>query len=1192
MDLSGFTPGQRQAITHLDGPLLVCAGAGTGKTFTLTQRIAFALVGDPEHGIKPALESIDQALVITFTNKAAAELKSRFRGMLRSVGRFEDALKVDTAWVSTIHGMCSRILREHALELGIDPEFKLVMGADQEDALLRAINLAIHDADGYDRFQPLFDEYDTPGVKKMLKALIDAASCQTKGLDALEAGPEPDSTARMIYDLLDAAAALSIKGTKKTAESAELAVKKISDFIDQGRDEEEIPELIDSLGVGRLRGEAAAEMKEISAFLYDQAHMNKGRRLVDLLFELARKVDAHYRDILYAESMIDTSSLIRTTLQAFDEHPEIAKQYTERFKLIMVDEFQDTSQLQIDMIERIAGSAHAHLCTVGDSQQSIYRFQGADVEVYLKHKADMGKTGALMVELQDNFRSHEDILSFVRCICGRPGFFIEDFLDLQASRRGGDYKGSTPRIELALTMHERGASTQAVETQANHIAMRFRQLIDEGHKPSDMAILMGSTTKMSIYAEALRKQGIPSMAAGGSKFYESDHVKQCLSLVRALANPFDSISMMDVLSSDILPVSSDDLLLISTSFDPETGTPSRQSFAKFFLYAQTVPEGASPLLLHAMQVFRKAWGNLGRKKPSKVFMDFLIDSGWIDRLQIAGQEGQAILADILKLSRIIEGNEGNHCVDMAEISAALDASTESENEALGVLSVEGLQAVRLMTVHGSKGLQFPIVAVTDCYVSRKDGGPLALCADSSALYASLLPSGITDSKLKAKIELPEGQLHPGTAENLIGYRAKISEKNLRCSEAERRRLFYVAATRAEECLIIAISKQNSKTPNFKEIEADLLQSLFPGYSAFPDQSGVFDYGGSEPGVYTRYDVTKEESQDQKLEGEEPFKAAGQREQARPSSFLSQENFEGSPQEHLAVNDPPSTQKASESDEESVLLRENDFCKGMIIPLFQEANPIEIEPVSPRKDFFSYSSLPKIGKADDLSVNNEVVDSSEFHRSQYAIQEAPIDEKKGFVKNADSDKATDFGTAFHKTCEWIALQSELKKSQIYETAHRFAILFNLKNEARLFAALNNWLESDISKEAYGYSIIHPEAPFCTAIYEYFIEGEIDLLCYNDDTEALIVDYKTGGSISEPHNALYEKHKLQAQCYAYACLSRGFETVRLVFARVEQQDDSGMQIVNYVFSKNDLDNIRNEILKILKAGEQGETQNQLF
>lgn len=1190
MDLSGFTPGQRQAITHLDGPLLVCAGAGTGKTFTLTQRIAFALVGDPENGIEPALESINQALVITFTNKAAAELKSRFRGMLRSVGRFEDALKVDSAWVSTIHGMCSRILREHALELEIDPEFKLVMGADQEDALLRAINLAIHDANGYERFQPLFDEYDTSGVKKMLKALIAAASCQTKGLDALEAGPEPDSTVRMVYDLLDATAALSIKGTKKTAESAELAVKKISDFIDQERSEEEIPELIDSLGTGRLRGDAATEMKEISAFLHDQVHMNKGRRLADLLFELARKVDTHYRDILHAESMIDTSSLIRTTLQAFDEHPEIARQYTERFKLIMVDEFQDTSQLQIDMIERIAGTEHTHLCTVGDSQQSIYRFQGADVEVYLKHKEDMRETGALMVELQDNFRSHGDVLSFVRCVCGKPGFFIEDFLDLQASRRGGNYLGSAPRIELALTMHGKGASAQAVETQANHIAMRFRQLIDEGHKPSDMAILMGSTTKMSIYAEALRKQGIPSMAAGGSKFYESNHVKQCLSLLRTLANPFDSISMMDVLSSDILPVSSDDLLLTSTSFDPETGTPSRQAFAKAFLYAQTAPEGSSPLLLHAMQVFRKAWGNLGRTKPSKVFMDFLIDSGWIDRLQVAGQEGQAVLADILKLSRIIEAQEEDRCTDMAEISAALDASAESENEALGVLSVEGLQAVRLMTAHGSKGLQFPIVAVTDCYISKKDGGPLALCADSDALYASLLPSNVTDSKLKAKHELPEGRLHPGMAENLVNYRAKISEKNLRCSEAERRRLFYVAATRAEECLIIALTKQNAKSPNFKEIESDLLQALFPGFEAFPDESGTFDYGGSEPGTYTRYDVAKEDSRQQKAEDNVSVYAEKPSMQAISEMSPTQNTTASASMQHTLDIDVPTTAEKRAGVEciKPETAVEDGHLDGILIPIIEETEPIEVEPVSPRKGFFSYSSLPENPKAEATGKiaaehPGETLQSnpSETLQPKGEVIE-PIDENKGICKSADADKATDFGTVFHKTCEWIALQNEVTEAKIFEAANKFAMNFNLKNKARLHTAIKNWLESKIAKTAYGYNTIHPETPFCTALGDYFIEGEIDLLCYNDDTEALIIDYKTGGSVSEPYEALYEKHKLQAQCYAYATLSRGFEIVRLIFARVEQQCDSEMQSVEYEFSKNDLDGLRRALLEILESG----------
>ena len=136
MDLSRLRPGQLASIKHLDGPLLICAGAGSGKTFTLTQRITWALLPGSDTDGSSFLNSIDEALVITFTNKAAGEIKDRIRAALRAEGMMTEALKVDGAWISTIHGMCSRILREHALEAGLDPAFELVMGADCQICLL------------------------------------------------------------------------------------------------------------------------------------------------------------------------------------------------------------------------------------------------------------------------------------------------------------------------------------------------------------------------------------------------------------------------------------------------------------------------------------------------------------------------------------------------------------------------------------------------------------------------------------------------------------------------------------------------------------------------------------------------------------------------------------------------------------------------------------------------------------------------------------------------------------------------------------------------------------------------------------------------------------------------------------------------------------------------------------------------
>ena len=144
MNLSTCTPGQRQSIEHVSGPLLVSAGAGSGKTFTLTQRIAYALL--PESG--PAASGVDEVLAITFTEKAAAEIKARVKRTLRAEGLAEEALRVDGAWISTIHGMCARILRAHALDLGLDPAFGIMGDAERADLIADAIDDPWHGGTG------------------------------------------------------------------------------------------------------------------------------------------------------------------------------------------------------------------------------------------------------------------------------------------------------------------------------------------------------------------------------------------------------------------------------------------------------------------------------------------------------------------------------------------------------------------------------------------------------------------------------------------------------------------------------------------------------------------------------------------------------------------------------------------------------------------------------------------------------------------------------------------------------------------------------------------------------------------------------------------------------------------------------------------------------------------------------------
>ncbi len=412
MNLSTCTPGQRQSIEHVSGPLLVSAGAGSGKTFTLTQRIAYALL--PESG--PAASGVDEVLAITFTEKAAAEIKARVKRTLRAEGLAEEALRVDGAWISTIHGMCARILRAHALDLGLDPAFGIMGDAERAEAVADAIDGALGDDNDIiarGSYAALFDEYPArstmplaPSVASMLQALMDKAAGLRGGLDALDFGPSPAQASTLARELLLAyegvLPALERAGKSASAERARAAaadaVEALGAFLadaSAASDARALAAVVDgcaylpcTFGGADVKAEVKA-YQAVHARVAQNVALALAHPLASELMALAREVTARFEGAKRAACKLDNDDLLVRTLDAFERCPDIAARYERRFKLVMVDEFQDTSQLQIDMIARLAGPRCAHLCTVGDAQQSIYRFRGADVNVYEAHKKAM-----------------------------------------------------------------------------------------------------------------------------------------------------------------------------------------------------------------------------------------------------------------------------------------------------------------------------------------------------------------------------------------------------------------------------------------------------------------------------------------------------------------------------------------------------------------------------------------------------------------------------------------------------------------------------------------------------------------------------------------------------------------------------------------------------------------------------------
>ena len=392
MDLSTLMPQQLQIVKTLDRPLFVSAGAGSGKTFTLTRRIVYAL--SPESG--PFVEHLDQVLAITFTKDAAAEIRDRVRRALIDEGMDEEALTVDDAWISTIHGMCSRILRAHALELGIDPEFMVL--TDTDELMDQAVEHVLGRATEPDAapelaasLKALYAWYPMAGeggsfgggttIKGLVRDLLELSSQLPGGMDDVRvARGQADTSA-----LADAYRA-ALGASKAATEKAQTALDAIDAFEASGKTMADVARLMMSCTMPRASKAFPKEQVELLKAEAADAFINIvlacGGPALDALVGLARAVETEYRALKAGQSALDNNDLLRMAYEALRDYPAIRAAYEGRFKMVMIDEFQDTDQMQVDLIRYLTGAGERALCTVGDAQQSIYRFRGAEVEVF------------------------------------------------------------------------------------------------------------------------------------------------------------------------------------------------------------------------------------------------------------------------------------------------------------------------------------------------------------------------------------------------------------------------------------------------------------------------------------------------------------------------------------------------------------------------------------------------------------------------------------------------------------------------------------------------------------------------------------------------------------------------------------------------------------------------------------------
>lgn len=1191
MDLSTLMPQQLQVVKTLDRPLFVSAGAGSGKTFTLTRRIVYAL--SPESG--PFVEHLDQVLAITFTKDAAAEIRDRVRRALIEEGMDEEALTVDDAWISTIHGMCSRILRAHALELGIDPEFTVL--TDTDELMDQAVEHVLGRATAPDAapelatsLKALYAWYPMAGeggpfgngttIKGLVRNLLELSSQLPGGMDDVCVVRGCADTSA----LADAYRA-ALGASKATTEKAQVALEAIDAFEASGKTMADVARLMMSCSMPRASKMFPKENVELlkaeAADTFVNIVLACGDPALDALVGLARAVEAEYRALKADQSALDNNDLLRMAYEALRDYPAIRAAYEGRFKMVMIDEFQDTDQMQVDLIRYLTGAGERALCTVGDAQQSIYRFRGAEVEVFRRQERKVGLTAAPdvaaatdapageLVKLVRNFRSHDEVLRYVaRVFDGDTGGLMQGFLDLEPSDKRKDKLKAKASRRQALFVA--GGSTQErTQAKARAIAERFQALVKAGQPQGDMVLLLGRMTNADVYAQAFRDQGLDCVIAGGSVFAQAAEVQTVRALVCALANPADTAQgFMPLLASPMFALGAQEFLALATKLDDQTGETSRRNIDAGIMSDSDVPGLQNlPLVTRAREVLRYALRRVGRDSFAAIARDVVNASGWFVRLAQRGPEGKAIAANVLKALDAVAEAEAELGNSPRSIALAFDRFLAGK-EAPGALNEEGDGAVRIMTVHASKGLEYPVVAVAECFGVRKSSGAAQMGRVDGGAQVVALPARFDGVKLadgtfvkgddvkkqfehafKGKgtslwlpPELMEDVCATGSPAEAF---ARLRNDDLQLSLEERARLLYVAMTRAGELVILAmdagVSRGKVTAPTF-DVETDLtydvLRRILPtdalGMPQLDSDRLVFD--NSKPGDYELISLADFTFGEQAFEANASLDVEGR----------------------LVRGDADAADNAARSTVPGPADPEPDSFE-LVYPQAVGVR-MGICPY-PMRDSYSYSSIA-------AALHAETEDrAAEAH---VPMDEAGDDAESDGSEMTDADVAAvepagnpmALGSAFHAACQWLI---EMGADALpAERADALARLWCLTPEQRerFDVALDRWLKSAVRADLLAWPCVRAEVPFFSlgcedediARYGAYAEGAIDALATNpaDSSCALVIDYKTGGAPDETPEQLQEKHALQARVYADVLHKAGFEAVTVKFVRVEQPD----------------------------------------
>ncbi|MCS1350239.1 exodeoxyribonuclease V subunit beta [Mechercharimyces sp. CAU 1602] len=1099
-----MTAEQEQAVNALAVDCIVSAGAGSGKTRVLVERYLNLLEYHRDD-----CRILEQVVAITFTEKAAIEMKKRIRVGMRK--RMEACLaqsqlhqaeqwsqriaEFERAHITTIHAFCRHWLSQFPIEAGVDPQFTVLEEVEAKHYRERAAEAALKEL-----FHPSDEEEGAKAVRKMVIAwgkeeaiqvlshsvaermgsgqtLEEWKEVTTSQLNELESQLDEWQQSSLILLLETATTLALLQGikSKKLSQFQAWWQDQGSGFVHGDRKPLALLPLLEDLlhllkGNWGKKEEVLVPRDRLKEEVEKLIHQTRGRMTLPqeraalgVWFALMHRTEVHYEESKKELGALDFDELQWRMDGLLREHPSICKHIGRSIRYLMVDEFQDTNPMQMKILTQLRAveTTPGKWFVVGDPKQSIYRFRGADVSLFQEERERVISSGGIEVALATNFRSNPNLIHFFNL------FFPTLMRDEKGFQRYQPVlaePGAEGRVDGIQFMpipdkKEREDERTDQEVEAESLAIHITQLCQEGWHPGQMGILLRKMTHIKVYEHALQQQRIPYQVVGGRGFFSRQEIVDVLHFLHYLADPKDVLSLAGVLRSPFCAISDTTLVQLTERLQ-QGGTWT----AILTMDEGVLPTAEQEKLDDIVHLFTEAFDRLGRI-PLAEWLTWLLDRSGYRHTLWATTGAERAQANIDKLIESARQRPPQQQYSLHAFLLYIGERMKQGEEMEAPVALDERDSVQIMTIHQAKGLEFPLVFVPDM------GQKLSRNSDEI----------LFDPKQGISLRLRNDE-----GEVIETYRyVEMKEAHDRLDQEERVRLLYVALTRAEDQLLLSgIPKTYIEKEGRSLIAAESWSHWLDAIIG-----------------YNHIDETR---------GRWPFREGIQ----------------------LKVITPLRIEDGGQSSEE----------KSYLDAYLQEASdrepPLEAE-------HFSWLEPYGLTEADALQISvTELMKLQECPRAYYLryVLRLPSLEQDQFSAPVERERRpllspAERGTLIHRIAEELSLVEAEKEGMIHtiisqvigECVPRAAVRKEVEREIR--PLVDTFVQSRFYRERQGIHL-RVEERFLYHLGTMKVEGVIDRLQRLPSGEWELVDYKTNAISSEEVWEVAQTYLAQMQLYTLA------------------------------------------------------------